>query len=42
MAFAILADLALRGEASSLPRVTGARHAAVLGKLSWGVLRLRL
>lgn len=35
MAFAILADMALRGEASSLPSVTGARHAAVLGKLSF-------
>lgn len=33
--FAILADLALRGIACSLPSVTGARRAAVLGKLSF-------
>lgn len=34
VAFALLADCALRGEANSLPRVTGASHAAVMGKLS--------
>jgi anhydro-N-acetylmuramic acid kinase len=34
MAFAVLADLALRGETGSLPAVTGASRAAVLGKLS--------
>ena len=39
IAFAVLADLALRGETSSLPSVTGARHAAVLGKLSFPPLR---
>ncbi len=36
MGFAILADLALRGETSNLPSVTGAKRAAVLGKLSFG------
>lgn len=35
MAFAVLADLTLRGESTSLPAVTGARRAAVLGKLSF-------
>ena len=35
MAFAVLADLALRGESSSLPSVTGARCRTVLGKLSF-------
>jgi anhydro-N-acetylmuramic acid kinase len=35
MAFAVLADLSLRGLPSSLPSVTGARHAAALGKLSF-------
>ena len=35
MAFAVLADLTLRGETSSLPAVTGARRPAVLGKLSF-------
>jgi len=33
MAFAVLAHEALLGRESSLPRVTGARHGAVLGKL---------
>lgn len=35
MAFAVLADLSLRGLTGSLPAVTGARRAAVLGKLSF-------
>lgn len=35
MAFAILADMAILGRRSSLPSVTGARHAAILGKLSF-------
>jgi anhydro-N-acetylmuramic acid kinase len=35
MGFAVLADLALRGQPTSLPPVTGARRAAVLGKLSF-------
>jgi anhydro-N-acetylmuramic acid kinase len=35
MAFAILADLALRGQTGSLPAVTGAQHPSVLGKLSF-------
>jgi anhydro-N-acetylmuramic acid kinase len=34
MGFAVLADLALRGQPTSLPAVTGARRPAVLGKLS--------
>jgi anhydro-N-acetylmuramic acid kinase len=38
MAFAVLADLALRGISSALPAVTGARRAAVLGKLSFPAL----
>jgi anhydro-N-acetylmuramic acid kinase len=33
MAFAILANEAIHGRATSLPSVTGARRAAVLGKL---------
>jgi anhydro-N-acetylmuramic acid kinase len=33
MAFAILANEAIHGNATSLPAVTGARHGAVLGKL---------
>ena len=32
VAFAILANEALAGRAAGLPRVTGARHPAVLGK----------
>ena len=35
MAFAILADLALRGEPGSTPAITGARRPPVLGKLSF-------
>jgi len=35
MAFAVLADLTLRGVPGSLPAVTGARRACVLGKLSF-------
>ena len=35
MAFAVLADLALRGLTASLPSVTGARRPAILGKLSF-------
>ncbi|HEX8200792.1 MAG TPA: anhydro-N-acetylmuramic acid kinase, partial [Isosphaeraceae bacterium] len=35
LAFAILANEALLGHATSLPAVTGARHAVVLGKLSF-------
>ncbi len=34
LAFALIADATLRGEASNVPSVTGARHAAILGKLS--------
>ena len=36
MAFAVLADLALRGRPSFMPRVTGARRPVVLGKVSFG------
>jgi len=32
MAFAILANEAVHGNATSLPAVTGARHGALLGK----------
>jgi anhydro-N-acetylmuramic acid kinase len=35
MLFAILADMALRGQAAWLPAVTGAKRPAVLGKLSF-------
>jgi anhydro-N-acetylmuramic acid kinase len=33
MAFALLADVAIHGYPTSLPEVTGARRAVVLGKL---------
>jgi 1,6-anhydro-N-acetylmuramate kinase len=39
MAFAILANDALLGLPTSLPRVTGAAHPATLGKLSFPSLR---
>ena len=35
VAFALLADCALRGVPTALPGVTGAAYPAVLGKLSW-------
>jgi anhydro-N-acetylmuramic acid kinase len=41
MAFAILANEAIHGHATSLPAVTGARHATVLGKLCFPFIRVR-
>ena len=35
LAFALLGHASLMGRAGNLPRVTGARHGAVLGKLAW-------
>jgi 1,6-anhydro-N-acetylmuramate kinase len=35
MAFAVLADMTLRGSAAQLPPVTGAAAAKLLGKLSF-------
>jgi len=35
LAFALLGHASLMGRAGNLPRVTGARHGAVLGKFTW-------
>ena len=35
LAFALLGHASLMGLPGNLPRVTGARHAAVLGKFTW-------
>jgi anhydro-N-acetylmuramic acid kinase len=35
LAFAVLGHASLMGRAGNLPRVTGARHGAVLGKFAW-------
>ena len=34
VAFAMMADCCIRGRANTLPGVTGARHPAVMGKIS--------
>jgi anhydro-N-acetylmuramic acid kinase len=35
LAFALLGHASLTGRAGNLPRVTGARHGAILGKFTW-------
>jgi anhydro-N-acetylmuramic acid kinase len=35
LAFALLGHASLMGRAGNLPRVTGARHGAILGKFAW-------